>query len=511
MQDWTSGYVADIGYTYGYYPELNPLRTRLHLLHAGLAAPAVGTACELGYGQGMSVNFHAAGSRAQWWATDFNPAQAAFAKEIAGASGAGAHLFDDAFAEFCNRPELPEFDYIGLHGIWSWISDENRAVITGFLRRKLKVGGVLYISYNTLPGWATFAPARHLLTQHALALGAPGAGIVNRIDGSIEFAERLLATNPAYLRANPHVKERLEKVKAQNRHYLAHEYFNADWHPMYYADMARWLAPTKLSYACSAFALDHIEPLNLTKEQQAILAEIPDTNFRQTVRDYMVNQQFRRDYWVKGARRLTGVEQSEALAQTRVVLVTPRPAVSLKVQGALGEANMSAEVYNPILDVLADHKARSLGQIMEALKGSQVNFAQLVQAVIVLSGAGTLTVALEDAQASQGRRQTDKLNAHLMRLSRSSGDIAYLASPVTGGGLQVSRFAQLFLLARSEGHRRPEDWAKYVWNLLLTQRQRIVKDGKAIESNEDNLAELQRQATEFESTQLPVLKALMVA
>ena len=172
---------------------------------------------------------------------------------------------------------------------------------------------------------------------------------------------------------------------------------------------------------------------------------------------------------------------------------------------------MSAEVYNPVLDVLADHKSRSLGQIMEALKGSQVNFAQLVQAVIVLSGAGNLTVALEDGQASQGRRQTDKLNAHLMRLSRSSGDIAYLASPVTGGGLQVSRFAQLFLLARSEGHRRAEDWAKYVWNLLLTQRQRIVKDGKAIESNEDNLAELQRQATEFESTQLQVLKALMVA
>ena len=26
--DWTSGYVADVDYTYGYYPELNPLRTR---------------------------------------------------------------------------------------------------------------------------------------------------------------------------------------------------------------------------------------------------------------------------------------------------------------------------------------------------------------------------------------------------------------------------------------------------------------------------------------------------
>ena len=70
------------------------------------------------------------------------------------ASGAAAKLFDQAFAEFCARPDLPDFDFIGLHGIWSWISDENRAVIVDFIRRKLKVGGVLYISYNTQPGWA---------------------------------------------------------------------------------------------------------------------------------------------------------------------------------------------------------------------------------------------------------------------------------------------------------------------------------------------------------------------
>jgi hypothetical protein len=28
MNDWTAGYVADIGYTYGYYTELNPLRVK---------------------------------------------------------------------------------------------------------------------------------------------------------------------------------------------------------------------------------------------------------------------------------------------------------------------------------------------------------------------------------------------------------------------------------------------------------------------------------------------------
>jgi hypothetical protein len=31
-----------------------------------------------------------------------------------------------------------------------------------------------------------------------------------------------------------------------------------------------------------------------------LLNELPDPTFRQSVRDFMVNQQFRRDYWIKG-------------------------------------------------------------------------------------------------------------------------------------------------------------------------------------------------------------------
>jgi hypothetical protein len=42
MSDWTAGYVADVGYTFGYYTELNPLRLRLAFLNAGLAFPEVG-------------------------------------------------------------------------------------------------------------------------------------------------------------------------------------------------------------------------------------------------------------------------------------------------------------------------------------------------------------------------------------------------------------------------------------------------------------------------------------
>ena len=511
MSDWTSGYVADIGYTFGYYTELNPVNARLAFLNAGLVPPSEGVHCELGFGQGVSVNVHAAAGASTWYGTDFNPAQAGFAQSLAQASGAAAHLVDEAFADFCNRADLPEFDSIGLHGIWSWISDENRAHITSLISRKLKVGGAVYVSYNTQPGWAAMVPMRDLLTEHANTLGAPGQGIVGRIDAALAFTDKLFAANPAYARANPLVAERVAKLKEQNRNYLAHEYFNRDWLPMPFSRMAQWLTPTKLEYACSAAILGHIDPLNLSPEQQALLQGVPDPMFRETVRDFCINQQFRKDYWVKGARRLSALERSEALRAYKVVLISHRPDMSLKVSGALGESSMSEAIYNPILDLLADHKPRTLLQLELALKDKGVGFAQLVQAVLILTGAGHLAAVQDDATITKARKATDKLNTCLMGKARGGGDISFLASPVTGGAVTVGRFQQLFLMARAQGAKQPADWANTTWVLLQAQGQRILKDGQTLQSAEDNLAELNAQAQAFADKLLPILKALQIA
>jgi SAM-dependent methyltransferase len=511
MNEWTAGYVADIGYTYGYYTELNPLRVRLAFLNAGLVPPNVGAACELGFGQGMSTNLHAAASVVKWHGTDFNPSQAGFAQELARFAESGSQLFDEAFDQFGTRADLPDFDFIGLHGIWSWISDENRAVIADFVRRKLKVGGVLYISYNTQPGWASMVPMRDLLTEHAEVLGSDGAGIVNRIDSALAFVDQMLATNPTYARVNPQVAERIKQIKEQDRNYVAHEYFNRDWQPMAFAQMARWLHPAKLNWACSANYLDAIYAVSLSTEQQKLLASIPDPMFRQTTRDFCVNQQFRKDYWVKGARTLNRLEQLEALRAQRVLLVQPRAEVSLKLKGNLGEVTLQEAVYNPILDVLADHKSKTLGQIEQSLEEVGVNFAKIQQAVMVLSATETIQTVQDEAHIAKANKTCERINNHLMLKSRAGNDLGYLASPVTGGGVSVPRFHQLCLLAKQQGHKQPEDWAKFVWAILSAQGECLVKEGNALVSAEDNLAELTAQARAFAVKQLPILKALQIA
>lgn len=511
MTDWTDGYVADIGYTFGYYAELNPLRTTLSFLNAGLEAPTIKNACELGFGQGVSVNFHAAGSAVSWFGTDFNPAQAGYAQHLAGTSGAKAVLSDEAFAEFCSRNDLPSFDYIGLHGIWSWISDENRKVIVEFVRRKLAVGGVLYISYNTLPGWAAASPLRHLMNQHAEAMTGPGQGILNRIESALGFTQKLIDTQPQYTAANPQVQARFAKLKEQNKNYLAHEYFNRDWTPMYFADMARWLAPAKLDFACSTHFLDHVDAINLSSEQQQLLGNIPDNQFRQSVRDYMVNQQFRKDYWVRGLRRISPLQQAERLRALRVLLTTPRVDVPLKVQGSRGEATLNEPIYAPILDALADHKPHSLAELEKSLVNQGIKLSQLLQSLIILAGMGHLYTVQEDSNSKAAQKTSQKINLDLMLQARTHGDISFLVSPVTGGGIPVPRFQQLFLLALQQNRKTPEEWANFVWQILQSQGQAIIKTGELLKTPEENLAELREQAQNFADKLLPIYKALLIA
>ncbi len=508
--EWNAGYVTDVNYTFGYYGELNPLRCRLPLMLAGRHAPKIENACELGFGQGLSVSIHAAAQPGvNWYGTDFNPAQAAFASEMVRLAGADAKLYDEAFAEFCSRKDLPDFDFIGLHGIWTWISDANRGVLVDFIRRKLRPGGVLYISYNTLPGWSASAPIRHLMKRHAEVMGAPGQGIIGQTDAALSFIDQFLGLEPLYAKANPSAVERLKQIKGQDRQYLAHEYMNRDWHPMYFADMENWLGDAKVGFASSAHTLDILPELNMTPQQSEFMRNIPDVSLRETIRDYYVNQQFRRDYWIRGVRPLVGHEQVAAMREERIVLTATNADFPTKVRGNNGEAGLIDTIYRPIAEFLGDHKPHTIQELETYVVGKGVNFAQLSSALTILLGLGAIQQAAPGQDMTKAKARTNALNKAIARRSLSAGDIGNFASPVTGGGISAPRFHQLFWLSKQNGGKAAADWAQFAWSVLQVQNQAIIKDGATLQGD-DNLTELKAQAEQWGANTLPMWTALGV-
>lgn len=508
MANWTAGYAAQVDYTHGYFKELNPLNSKLALLDAGIAPPALNSACELGFGQGLSVNIHAAASNTRWYGTDFSPSQAGFAQQMAQSANSQAQLADQSFAEFAQRDDLPDFDFIGLHGIWAWVSDENRRTLVDFIAQKLKVGGVLYISYNTQAGWAAMMPIRHLLHQHAQLMTARGANPVETIQAALAFVDEFLRTQPAYLKANPEISRYIEFIKGQDPHYLVHEYLSQDWKSMNFSDMSEWLSGAKLDYVCSAYSLDQINALNLSEAAEQLIAQQDNALFQQTLRDLSMNQQFRKDYWVKGARQLDAFEQMEQLMALRLVMTRCKDDIELSATGVLGPAKLKAETYQPIIDFFADYQVKTLQQLASAMQAQGIGFDKVMQAVMILSGKEALALAQDEDSIAQARDKTARLNRFILQKARANDAIQCLASPVTGGGIELQGYEMLFMLATQFGHDSTASIAQFSWGLLKQRGIRLHRQGQWLERDDENIAELEKQIESFKTEPLKLYQAL---
>jgi SAM-dependent methyltransferase len=501
---WQDGYVSEINYTYGFYGELSPLKLAFTSLIKAVQYPDCNkefTYCELGCGQGYSSNLLASTyPQAQFYATDFNPNHIAGAKALAqAAETANIHFFEDSFEDFIKR-DLPNFDFICIHGTYSWISQKHRQNLVNFIRQKIKTGGMLYISYNALPGWAAAMPLRELMIRHA---GRTSQPLVMGINQSLEFIEQLFSTNPAYLAQNPALTQRFDGMKNHSRNYLAHEYFNQDWHPFYFDQVVKELEEAKVQYLASSNILDHLEFLNLSQAAQKQLFQIPDPIYREVVRDYFLNTQFRKDIFLRGMVSLTRQEKNQQLQQTRFALLTTLSAVKLQQQFPIGKVTLQESIYMPICQALTT-ESLSFGQLQNHPLTKDISPDNLFQALLILSGLSYIHPAVDAQTYKQRKKYTNSFNAAVKAKALYSNNWQFLASPVIGTGVSVNRIEQLFLLAKSSN----QDMVRFAWEVFASQGQNLIEEGKVLTTPEENIARLKKLAEEFAHEKLKMLQNL---
>lgn len=248
------GYVTELPYTLGYYPELDPraLERQWQALEGGApnshGAPKIEVACELGFGQGLSLAIHAVAGDCEWWGNDLLPEHLATVRELTQGLGAPLRVFEQSFAEFCVRTDLPQFDFIGMHGVWSWISAANRHCIARFIEQRLAPRGVVYLSYNVREAWADILPLREFLVSHAAQPALAPQPLETRIEAALLAAQRVVAADLPPARDQPQFEQHLRRIRHQRKAYLAHEYFNRDWQAFDRAEIERTLAPLGLRY-----------------------------------------------------------------------------------------------------------------------------------------------------------------------------------------------------------------------------------------------------------------------
>ena len=512
MGDWTGGYVADLEYVTGFYREQSP--TFLNFvcmlngyeplpLHDGF------TYCELGCGLGLTVGLLAAADpRGDFVGVDFNPAHMAAARTMAEeARLTNLRFVEASFEELIDPdgPDLPQFDIVTMHGVYSWVTPENRAYLVEFLRRFLKPGGMLYVSYNCQPGWAAAVPVQRMLLEYA-------RNIPDRSDRqlmeAVGFIQELHKLGAAPFTDNYFVERLGQWVNSGEVVYLVHEYLSGGWQPLFHADVARDMAGAKLNYVGAARLLDNFPDLTLTPEQKQRVNAIASPTLKEMTKDYLRPKLMRHDVYVRGARRMPKMRQDDLMRSLPLALAIPRPHATLTIDTPLGQATISEDVYTPVLDALAE-RPHTLGELIDlpALRGKP----GLSMAEIAGMLTGTDQTLPLDPTAHHEPPRAKQFNLTLGRqcLYAKTNTRIGLACSLVSTGIYATVIEALAYLGLESG--LPEnaaELARFVYAPIAARGENLIEKGEPITDEAQALALLTERTAGFLEHKLPLLRHL---
>lgn len=183
------------------------------------------------------------------------------------------------------------FDYIIVHGVWSWVPEEVRDHIFRVCSQNLAPKGVAYISYNTLPGWHMRGMIRDMMLYHAQ--GFEGwKRKVEQARGMLSFLANAHgdAANGAY--AN-HLRAEAALLDLQPDDYLYHDHLSDLNHPVYFHQFIEQADKHGLTYLGES-DLNAMLPVGLPERVQATLHQIaPDVLRMEQYLDFIRNRTFR--------------------------------------------------------------------------------------------------------------------------------------------------------------------------------------------------------------------------
>lgn len=434
--NWTEGYFTDLPYTFGYYREMSPAYLRFCMLLKGLTPPpeADFSYLELAMGNGFSANIHAAANKGAFSAMDFMPVHAAYAEKMAKSGHTGLAVSDESLEDFCRR-EHAMYDYVCIHGGWTWIDARNRDYIASFLRKCLKPGGVFFISYNCWPGSSTNAPLRELFTLFNEYYQPVGIAPEKRIRSSFALAEAFLQCGPLFLNSSPWFAERFESLKKESISYLAHEFFNSGWHVFWFRDVARQLAEAKLNYSASCRPCDNLPDFGLTPDALRFLKSVENVVAREELWDFFCNTQFRMDIFSKGAPPLPSGQRNRQLKEFKFILTKSPGSFEYAMDSGMGRYTLDVDAHASVARILASDKyaPKTLGQIGEQLS-HKMDFNELIAIIarLMAKNYAQPCLAAIDVEAEE---RCGLLNRFI--ISGEGGNLRHLASPVTGGGIEI--------------------------------------------------------------------------
>ena len=349
------GYATDIPYLRDFKPQLAPAWLDHVALVARVEPPARNsgfTWCDLGCGQGVTANILAATHPGgDFHAIDAMPAHIDHAQRLAAEAAIPNVSFHGVDFTAAADLDLPLFDYIVAHGVYSWVDATSQRALRRFFDRRLKPGGFAYVSYNAMPGWARDLPFQRLARELARDFAGDSAA---RLTAALGVIRTLAAADVPALTPSFIVGELEQRPEDYTPPYLVHEFMPGAWQPLYVTEVRAAMKTVGLTPVGSATLMENLDPLVLSASAREMLGAIADHDLRELVRDFYLDQRFRCDVFARGNRRLGGAQRCDALLASIFALARPASAIRYSAATPAGYHPYNNPTARAMISALAD-------------------------------------------------------------------------------------------------------------------------------------------------------------
>ncbi len=438
-----------LNYAGSIQPQMAPRSLALALLANNVLPPAFEGPfryAELGCGTGVTLAALAAVyPEADFLGIDFMPGHIAEARHLAAEAGLENVRFEEGdFATLAGEADAPggRFDYVGLHGVYTWVSQENRDNIVRILDRWLIPGGVFYVGYNAMPGWLQYEPVRRILRD---LLGAAE---------DMTAARRARDAVDAWLPQLGHrgLDEFWKRVSGLSDRYLIHEFASKHGGAMWSVDVVREMADAKLQRRASAALAENFDPLLFSPKKLEAIREADRLGFGDTARDIMAARSFRMDIFCRGAPRLTEADAARRLADWSVQPWAPLLQTEVREMESGKLRSLSAENAKALDTALGD-EVRNVGDVIEGLSDDR---RKGLQTVLIALARGEIMAVRSDEQSTAADAGAQAFNRVAARRYADGVGLPGLASPRLGTGVPVSREDLRAVLGPGDAERSDE-------------------------------------------------------
>ena len=439
------GYITDVAYIPGFYPNMSPVAMRYVAALNRIVPPKTADGfryLELGCGLGRSLTtLAAANPKGKFVGIDVNPEHtASIEKEIAAGKLTNARVYT---ADFGHLPEnLGECDFIALHGVFSWVAPEVREQIIEIAKKHLAPGGLLLVSYNAMPGWAHLQPIRGMLRQYAQLRQGDS---MQKVRDAVAYLVFMRDKNAKYFEDNPRAAAYIDGLLKQDVRYLAHEYLNDHWTSFYFAEVAGMFGKAGLAFVGSLPVFTNFWDLCVRPEFQELFRTTTNRLVTESHKDFCANTAFRWDIYAKAPKLMPEVTDRLRDADD-LYFRASRPDITLPYQANLGVVTSTVQgpLYQTLLGLLGT-KSMRLSELIAAteLKGTPpADLARAVDAGVAMGlfdvTAGPVPSGPDTVTGKIGL--TNLFNTVLLQSDSLGGRAIALASETTGTGHTLGDF-----------------------------------------------------------------------